>query len=462
MRAWETKVDGAAPATSGLLSADEDNPRGQELANAVDTSGIDLDPIGGPDTDVNQLAQALARYASGGIYYQDTGSANAYVLSTPLSFVMPKAYFRGMRILFEPGNSNTGPATVNVNSIGVKKLLRPSGLLLLGGELIAGVECTAKYNPTADGGSGAFVLLPWSDTSQWVGEPQGYLTTSSIATLPIISVDALSVGTLYYSPLSGNLIPLNTGQRFVRVPFSQLILALHSSHLANTIYDVYVAFVSGVPTIMTSPAWSNSGAGTGARALDWAWLNGVRVNASSFTGRNGSTTYSVSAGMATLVASIFIDSSPGQVSCHLSWGQNRKWGISNIYNKQPLFLIAGDPNSSWTIIPNVVGPARGDAANKATAFCALADENIEAEYAIRAVNQGSSIAVGIGWNVTNNISGSLGILQSTAVITNELTADYLARPFLGIGNATALETSAGAPVLFGTEVNMNLRLRWRG
>src|SRR5688572_10261806 len=36
------------------------------------------------------LAEALCRAASGGVFFVDTGTANAHLLATPHSFVMPK------------------------------------------------------------------------------------------------------------------------------------------------------------------------------------------------------------------------------------------------------------------------------------------------------------------------------------------------------------------------------------
>lgn len=162
MRDFGTKVDNTAPAASGLLTAPEDNVRFNELENAVSTSGIPLDGPTGPDSDVRHLAQAQARYASGGQFTADGGATNAYVVTTPLGFILPKAYFRGMRVVFYPANSCTGASTINVNAIGVKKLLAPSGIALVANQIITGLLTSAVYDPAADAGVGAFRLEPWA------------------------------------------------------------------------------------------------------------------------------------------------------------------------------------------------------------------------------------------------------------------------------------------------------------
>lgn len=162
MRAYQLKVENSGASADGRLSAAEDSVRFYELDKAVTTAGITPDAYGGPDTDKQQLAQAMARYASGGVFADDTGSANAYVVSAVLSFQPPKAYFAGMMLAFYPDNTNTSAATVNAFGLGIKKILSPSGAALTGGELIAGRFTAMAYDPAADTGAGAFKLKPWA------------------------------------------------------------------------------------------------------------------------------------------------------------------------------------------------------------------------------------------------------------------------------------------------------------
>lgn len=170
MRNIETKVDNTAPAGTGRLPADQFNSIQGELEGAVTSSGITLD---GPssDTDLFMLAQTMARYASGGVVYQDTGSLNAFVLSTPKIFKMPKAYFTGMMVMWYAGAGNTGPATVNANTIGAKPLYTHTGAALSGGETISNRFTAAVYDETLNFGDGGFKLTPWGNALLWGAGP---------------------------------------------------------------------------------------------------------------------------------------------------------------------------------------------------------------------------------------------------------------------------------------------------
>lgn len=162
MRNFGDKIDNTAPLPSGILTAAEDNARFKELENAVSTAGITLDGPTGPDTDFYHLAQAMARYASGGVAAQDGGAANAYVLTSVGSFQMPKAYFQGMMVWFHPTYANTGESMVNAFGLGSKKIYDAEGQLLEGGELIAGRMTVLIYSTSLDSGAGGFKLAPWT------------------------------------------------------------------------------------------------------------------------------------------------------------------------------------------------------------------------------------------------------------------------------------------------------------
>lgn len=160
MRAYTTKIDNSAPAATGILSAAEDNARFEELTKAVSTAGITLDAEGGPNTDQKMLAQAMARYASGGIYGEDSGSANAYVLASPSGvngFVMPKARFEGMRVYWVPANTNSGASTANVWGLGVKAIRDWQGNALASGAIVQGRAVEMFWDPDAD----HFKMAPW-------------------------------------------------------------------------------------------------------------------------------------------------------------------------------------------------------------------------------------------------------------------------------------------------------------
>jgi hypothetical protein len=330
--------------------------------------------------------------------------------------------------------------------------------------------CTTTGNAATAG----WTAINAAAATPTVVPPQGYLTPTPGT--PIITSDAISSTSIGYEPLVGNLIPIYNGSWRVPTEFSALTLSLVSSHAANTIYDFFVFSNSGTPTIVTGPAWNTSTAGSGARGTgagttQLTRLNGYWVNAVSMTGRNGSTTYSIGANLATYVGSMIVDGSNGQVTCHRSWGQSRKWGIWNCYNRQPIHLKAGDSTPSWLYGSATVRAANNASANSLTVFCGLGYSiyNIRAEQKLSAlVGAGSGNAAnGIGWNSTTVVSGRggyFGVGTGNAVGGN-LCAEYQPLPSLGINVVTALENSpsaAGTNTFFGGEDDMILSARWLG
>lgn len=69
------------------------------------------------------------------VYGPESGVVNAYVVTLAKA---PAAYRAGMVVRFIPGVTNTGPATVNVNGLGVATIRDASGGALAGGELASG------------------------------------------------------------------------------------------------------------------------------------------------------------------------------------------------------------------------------------------------------------------------------------------------------------------------------------
>lgn len=314
--------------------------------------------------------------------------------------------------------------------------------------------------------------------------PQGYLTPTSGT--PVISTDAISATQIYYTPYVGNLVPVYSGSTFVPTVFAELSLALVAQHAASTIYDVFVFNNSGVLTLATGPAWSVSTAGagdrgTGAGTTQLSRLNGLWVNTVSMTGRNGSTTYTIPASQGTYVGSILIDSTPGQVTCHRTYGTFRKWGIWNAYNRVPISIQGGDTTTSWVYTSNGIRPSNNSNASSITTLVGLPEEQITVLFnqwvtggSVSANNQVLAIwQFGIGWNVTNAFSGQVGTsgirIDGSSVDINmqaTSTAKYIAPPAIGINTATSLEFVSSlnnASVTWnGTSANMVLAANYRG
>jgi hypothetical protein len=321
------------------------------------------------------------------------------------------------------------------------------------------------------------------DFNNVLQRPQGYLTLTTGT--PVITADVTSVSSVFYTPFEGDRIPISTdGVTFKMRQFTELTLALVSNHLLNTIYDIFLFDNPSSPgqnIIGTGPAWTNSGGGTGARGTgagttELQKVHGLWTNKNSMTARNGSTTYTVPANEGTYVGSIYIDGVAGQVSNYISFGQSRKWGVWNAYNRQPINMQCGDSTSQWTPPSlSTIRASNGNTNNKITIFSGLPEETVKADFSQFLQSQASSSsntpAIGIGLNSTTVFSGleaQLGNNNSTTTSTigATVTAKLLVAPFIGINVLQQLEEAQGAAAISnifnGGSSNMNMSAAWRG
>lgn len=287
--------------------------------------------------------------------------------------------------------------------------------------------------------------------------PQGYLTLIAEASnglSPIPSSDQSAATAVYYRPDVGNLLPIPDGTNFSVREFSELTLTLNSNHVASGIYDCFVWDDAGTLRVGTGPVWTTATAGSGARGTgagttELQKLKGLAVNKLAITLRNGATTYSVSAKCAIFVGSIYIDGSAGQVTCHVTAGQSRKWGVSNAYNKRRINLMVSDSTATWTYNSATVRQSNGAAGNKATVFSCIAEDKIEIRFSQNIDLGGSGslrdVSVGIGVDSTTTVSGKAGYAgfnAASGISSSTLYAEHLiAAGVLGISNINSLESS---------------------
>lgn len=312
-----------------------------------------------------------------------------------------------------------------------------------------------------------------------VPSPQGYLTLTS--GLPVIASDVTAGTAVYYTPFVGNAVPIYNGALFVPTVFTELTLAMNAAHAASNIYDVFVFSNSGVVTIVTGPTWSAGTAGsitagscargTGAGGAALSRVSGIYTNAVQITGRNGATTYTIAANLATYVGSIFMDGTNGQITCHRSYGQSRKWGVWNAYNREPISLQTGDATGSWSPASSSFSSTNSSANNSATVFCGLPEESVFSQYQQNGTASYSSNTasgnVGIGLNVTNGASGTQGSLTMGNATTagsaaGNMIATYTLLPTIGINKLNMVEQRSNTFTNSGGAVNCLMTNTWRG
>jgi hypothetical protein len=326
------------------------------------------------------------------------------------------------------------------------------------------------------------VLLEYFDGSRWqqvreLAPPPGWYLSAS-ATDPVIAADALASGTVSLHPFMSGVGIYSDGVSIKPFPYVavQTLTLNNPGHAPNVLYDVFVWLDTGTLRVVTGPAWANSGAGTGARSTALVRLNGVWVNSGAMGTRNGGSTFTTPDKQGVYVGTIFLDAVSGQLTCHRSFGQSRKWGIWNAYNRQTIALKAGDGTASWSNPGASYRASNAAAANSLTTFCGLPEESALAAFNQYVTHGGGAVYnedsnIAIGLNSTTVKSGMVGRsdLQGTGSGTStslgaQMTARFTLVPSLGINTINALEraTAGTASTFFGTEDHMGLFAEWRG
>lgn len=424
-------------------------------------------------------APAAAQFADQATYAgASTGSANAYAITVPNVGAMADVV--GVPIKFLPNFPNTGDATLAITGLTPVHIYKPSSsgpVLLTGGELVSspaqmacgiwdGTHFTLTCNINAVPAAPSFA-------------PQGYVTPCPQTSPPsgctagqiLPTGDVTAATALYYEPVAGNNVPIYNGSAFISHAFTELTLTLGSSNLANTIYDICIYDSSGSAAIGTTVAWSTSSAGSGNRGsgagtAQITKLNGVYVNAVQATVKNGATTATVAANQCTIVGSVYMDGTNGQVSFTPTFGASRKWGVSNIYNKQPILLNAGVAAANWTYGTNTLRPSDNLSTSSLTVFMSVPEQLVDLSFSqqIACNTSNGSTTVAIGWNSTTVASGMTAIQSdNTAVCIGTVQrAMYNPGTFIGINVATSLEASTVTMQFNGNEVGMSLLAKWPG
>jgi hypothetical protein len=422
----------------------------------------------------------------------NASGTNSITLTPITASQQPALYSNFQVFAFVPVSTTTAAVSLQVGTLPSESVYIAPGIQAGAGTFVAddGPYYVAYGSLVAGSGPGFLLLnqnLGAIQSSLPIAPPQGYLTLTSQT--PVIATDVVGGTNVFWTPLLGLGCPVHNGVSIVSTLLSgELSLALTSSQASNNIYDIYIAFNSGVPVIGTGPSWAAGTAGsvtagscargTGAGGAALVRTQGIWTNAASmsliYNLGAGNVTLAVPANQGIYLGSIFIDATAGQVSAYKSYGQNRKWGIWNAYNRQQIVIQGGDSTTSWNYASSGIRPANNNTANNIVTFTGLAEEPISAATTAfvgspLTTNQNLTGSIGIGFNSVTAFSGQIGFTQfinSTASpITYDasLAASLFTVPSLGINTLTALENGGGNVAGWnGTEQFMLLSTRYRG
>jgi len=383
------------------------------------------------------------------------------------------------------GRTNLYSDTVNVwydNDAAAGKLTTTGGANPNGN--VAGTAASINTNASVawDGAnlwvcttSGNAASAVWTAITGGVPPPQGYLSVSDNNLAPIISGDAIGATAVFYLNYVGNLIPIFTGSVFGLFQSGNLGLNLSAgSQASNGLYDIFCFLNGGAPTLAFGPSWAASGGnqvagscarGTGAGSTALARQNGLWVNANALSAaNNGASTFAIPQFQGTYLGTVYIDASAGQVTCHRSYGQSRKFGVWNAYNRVPITLQGGDPTANWSRAVGGVRVSNGNTANNLIVLCGLAEEQIACSFNQYGGGSNTNGTIGIGWNNSGAQSGTLGQVGTNNNANSSMLAQFDQVPSIGINAVYATEAyiSGGAFTWNGTQANMLLRAQWRG
>ena len=144
---------------------------------------------------LNSIYTAVNQEENGSSHYVlTTGSANAYVADMTPDWLTP--YALGNWLWFKANFTNTGAATLNVNTIGAAPIKRPNGSALVAGEIISG----QLYLAVQDGTN--FLLMNPS-----VLGPEIVLFTTKTGTYTALTTDKVIIGNHATVAFSITLMP---------------------------------------------------------------------------------------------------------------------------------------------------------------------------------------------------------------------------------------------------------------
>jgi hypothetical protein len=337
------------------------------------------------------------------------------------------------------------------------------------GEIIINTTTGGLHVQDGVTAGGSFIFAP-----DRAFNPSGRLTLTSAT--PVLNANTTAAGTVYYTPFTGNHIPIYNGIAWASWTFSELSLVLDSNaahtiyHASGALIDFFVFSDSGTLRLGTGPWWTSLTArGTGAGTTELIRTNGILTNKNSMTARFGNAsgnTVSVPANTGTYVGTMYATAN-GQTGMNFTpaaaaGGAIPILALYNHYNKVPVGVVSQDSTASWTYASTTVRAANNSSSNCFYWVDGTQESEVHSEYTIfaQAGSGNVGVAVGLGLDSITAILGISAIAVHGNVSGSTITASAVVKPQLGLHYISALEVmNLAVTGTFSGGANMLLRGR---
>jgi hypothetical protein len=310
-----------------------------------------------------------------------------------------------------------------------------ANLPAIGPEMMVGNQTGATAAPTS-------VQIP-------ISQPMGRLTLQS--GVPVMVSSTTGATTVYYTPYSGNQIPIpdGAGIGFINTAFAELsqlttdATKSPAAVAANSCYDIFVWLDAGTVRATRGPAWVSCNSRGAAAGI--SRVNGLQVNTNAVTNgpaaKQGTWVGAISSNISSTIDYIYGTAASG--------GGNSRLEVCNFYNRLPTVSQVSDSGAGYTYNVATIRQARASTGNQVSFMVCLPTDSIFVSYQTECAttaNVGAGCEVGIGLDtLTTYSSGRDRKLAPTAasLTSGQMVASYF-NPGVGVHVVSANESSIGA------------------
>jgi len=215
---------------------------------------------------INQRGQQLYSASSGTDTYTATLAP------------VPAALVHGMQINIKFGNASTAASTLNLNSLGAKKIYIQSGSAYVqvgSGDIFAGMNATLSYDSALDSAAGGWVIknkkvVEATDTN-------GYPNTACKAYLPV--GQAVATGT--FTKVQMNIAVYDPGNHYNVVTYEYTVSGSGTQYFLASVRQKYTAVIAAGSTLQAKIYINGVDADN---SLSYVWQSDGRVGDQHITG----------------------------------------------------------------------------------------------------------------------------------------------------------------------------------